>query len=147
MESGRSQIVQKNALIVDDDEVILEVVSSWMKFRGWEVTTACNGEEAFKLMTEKMDFDFVLTDYNMPQMDGLTLAGKIKNMDPLIQIILITGTCHDELKQEINIIYTDDILYKPFSLDDLDRVIEACIDRNSIAGLYMPLEKNNPIGL
>jgi CheY-like chemotaxis protein len=132
METNRSPIIQKNALIVDDDEVILKIVSSWMKYSDWKVATACNGAEAFEIMTEKQDFNLVLTDYNMPRMDGLTLAEKIKNMDPLIRIVLLTGTCRDIINQEINIIYVDDILYKPFSLDELDCVIEQCNARNSI---------------
>lgn len=145
MEISRSQIVQKKALIVDDDEVILKIVSSWMKNSDWKVVTACNGKEALDLYVEKKDFNLVLTDYNMPQMNGLTLAEKIKNMDPLIRIVLVTGTCSDTLKQEINIIYIDDILYKPFSLDDLDSVIEECNVGNSVIGSFMSWEKCKPV--
>jgi CheY-like chemotaxis protein len=143
MKTGKSQIVQKNALIVDDDQVILEIVSSWMKSSDWNVTTASDGAEAFELITEKQNFNLVLTDYNMPQMDGLTLAEKIKNMDPLIRIVLLTGTCRDIINQEINIIYVDDILYKPFSLDELDGVIEECNARNSVVPMHT-LEKEQP---
>ena len=140
MKIGRSQIVQKNALIVDDDEVILEIVSSWMKSSDWNVTTACDGAEAFELMAKRQNINLVLTDYNMPRMDGLTLAEKIKNMDPLIRVVLLTGTCRDILKQEINIICVDDILYKPFSLDELDSVIAEYHVRNSVVP-YACLEK------
>jgi CheY-like chemotaxis protein len=147
MEIGRSQIVRKNALIVDDDEVILEIVSNWMKFRDWKVATACDGTEAFDLITGKQDFNLVITDYNMPQMDGLTLSEKIKNIDPLIRVVLLTGTCRDTLRQKKNIIYVDNILYKPFSLNDLDSVIAECSARNSIVDLFIPLEKNISVRL
>lgn len=147
MEVGRSKLVRKNALIVDDDEVILKSLSGWLKYRDWNVTTACDGAEAFRKVTEKKDFDIVLTDYNMPRMDGLVLAEKIKYMDPLIRVILVTGTCRNILKREINIIYIDDVLYKPFSLDELDCILDECIARNSIIDLFEPWEKNNPVCL
>lgn len=136
---GGSKLVRKNALIVDDDEVILKSLSGWLKYRDWNVTTACDGTDAFRKVTEKKDFDLVLTDYNMPGMDGLVLAEKIKNTDPLIRVILVTGTCSNILKREINIIYIDDVLYKPFSLDELDNILDGCITRNSIDNLFTPV--------
>ncbi len=137
MKIKSSPTIRKNALIVDDDAVILQLISSWMKYREWNVETAYNGTEAYDLFVEKKDFNLVLTDYNMPHMDGLVLAEKIKEMDPLTRIILITGTCSSILEKEINIIYIDEILYKPFSLDKLDRIITVCTSGNSITDSLM----------
>lgn len=137
MKIEMSPTYRKNALIVDDDAAILYLISSWMKYREWNVETAYDGTEAFDLLAGKKDFDVVLTDYNMPQMDGLVLAEKIKEMDPLIRVVLITGTCRDIVEREINIIYIDDILYKPFSLDKLDSILTGCIAGNSIADSFM----------
>ncbi len=137
IEIKRSPTFRKNALIVDDDAVILQIISSWMKYREWNVETAYNGTEAYDLFVEKKHFNLVLTDFNMPHMDGLVLAEKIKEMDPLTRIILITGTYSGIVEQEINIIYIDDILYKPFSLDKLDRIITGCIAKNSITDSLM----------
>ncbi|NLD38953.1 MAG: response regulator [Desulfatiglans sp.] len=138
MEIGRPNLAQKNALVVDDDEVILKSLSGWLEYRDWNVVTACDGTEAFKIMTRKNDFDLVLTDYNMPRMNGLVLAEKIKDINPLIRVILVTGTCSSILEREINIIYIDDVLHKPFSLDELDNVLDECITRNSFADLFTP---------
>ena len=135
-------------LVVDDDEIILKIISDWLTFRGWNVSTAIDGTEAFDLIVEKKDFNLVLTDFNMPQMDGLTLAEKIKNnIDPLLQVILITGTSHDILEQEINIIYVDEILSKPFSLDALDNLVEKCVEKNNVIDSFEPVENNNLISL
>ena len=138
---GDKMCAKDKILVVDDDELILKIISDWMTLRDWEVSTARDGTEAYDLIVEKKDFNLVLTDYNMPQMDGLTLAEKIKNTDPLIQVILLTGTCRDILEQEINIIYIDEILSKPFTLDALDSLVEKCTARNRISDSFEPLEK------
>ena len=133
-------------LVVDDDEIILKIVSDWLTIRDWDVSTARDGTEALDLVVEKKDFNVILTDFNMPQMDGLILAEKIKTIDPLIRIILITGTSRELLEQELNIVYIDDILSKPFSLKGLDSCIEKCIAGNNIPELLDPPEKNNQMG-
>lgn len=124
METGISRKLKKRALIVDDDAEILKVISYWMTSREWDVTTASDGTEAFDRMSEGKNFQLILTDLNMPHMDGLTLAEKIKNIFPLVRIILVTGASSDAIEQENKIAYVDDVLYKPFSLKELDRVVD-----------------------
>jgi CheY-like chemotaxis protein len=133
METGISGTLQKNVLIVDDDEAILKLISYWMTFREWNVTTACNGVEAFDRVSEEKKFPLILTDFNMPQMDGLTLAEKIKDIYPFVRIILITGIRRDIIEKENKIAFIDNVLYKPFSLKELDRVV----------GLFAPNERDN----
>lgn len=124
MGTGISGKLQKNVLIVDDDAAVLQLTSFWMTFREWNVTTACNGVEAFDRVLEEKKFPLILTDFNMPQMDGLTLAEKIKDIYPFIRIVLITGIPSDIIEKEDKITYIDNILYKPFSLEELDRVVD-----------------------
>lgn len=136
METGISGELQKNVLIVDD-EAILKLTSYWMAFREWNVTTASNGVEAFDRISEEKKFSLILTDFSMPQMDGLTLAEKIKDIYPFVRVILITGISSDIIEKENKIAFIDNVLYKPFSLEELDRVVD----------LSAPNEKDNRSGV
>lgn len=125
MKTENTPKYRKNVLIVDDDAEFIKIISHWMLFRGWEIATASDGAEAFGLMSAKK-FGLILTDYNMPEMDGLALAEKIKNVCPVIPVILVTGIGSEIIEKEKRIGCIDHVLYKPFSFKELDRIINLC---------------------
>ena len=69
---------KEKVLVVDDDPELLKIISRWLILKSWDVTTASDGVEGLRLFSEKKDYSFVLTDLNMPNMDGLKMAEKIK---------------------------------------------------------------------
>jgi DNA-binding response OmpR family regulator len=68
----------KRILVVDDDENILSLERTILEQKGFEVTTAAGGAEALKLIG-KNDFDLVLLDVMMPEIDGFTVCRRIKD--------------------------------------------------------------------
>lgn len=70
-------------MIVDDDEAILDVLGQYMKIIGLDAVGASSGEEALSLF-QKDHFDIVVSDIKMANMDGLTLLGEVKRIDPEI---------------------------------------------------------------
>ena len=78
-------------IIADDHKIFLEGLSSLLKeFKEIKiVATAANGDEVLKIL-EKQDADIVMTDINMPEMDGFTLSKEIKKNYPDIKIIALT---------------------------------------------------------
>jgi DNA-binding NtrC family response regulator len=77
-------------LIADDDSATREMMGGFFREKGYFVYLAGDGEEALKLLG-KEKFDLVISDYQMPRMDGKELAGRINKFQPSLPVILITG--------------------------------------------------------
>lgn len=91
----------KSILVVDDTRSMRKMVAAVLKGAGYEVAEAGDGVEALELARARV-FDLVVTDHNMPRMDGVTLVRELRglpNYDPVALIVLSTeaGT---ELKQK-----------------------------------------------
>ena len=113
----------KRILVADDNEAIQDVVSKFLEFIGFEVGLAANGIEALNKFTDK-SFDFVLTDINMPIMNGWNLARRIKNKSPKTPVILMTGEDSETVLLEMRKENIDHVIFKPFSLDNLHQTLQ-----------------------
>ncbi|MBI5864352.1 MAG: diguanylate cyclase [Planctomycetes bacterium] len=108
------------ALVVDDDEVSLDIVSNILSEHGYEVSAARDGCEALGVV-ERGVSQLVVTDWEMPRMGGLELCRRIRDSDfsGYIYIIMLTG--HHSEKQRLQGIYAgaDDFLTKPLNTSEL----------------------------
>lgn len=77
-------------LVVDDEPMVLEVMDEYLRGDGHTVVTAIDGEDALKKFG-KESFDLVMTDRAMPRLNGDQLAEKIKQINPSIPLIMVTG--------------------------------------------------------
>lgn len=77
-------------LLVDDEEQFVEVLAQRLMTRDFDVLTAFSGDEALALM-EKKDVDVVVLDVMMPGRDGISTLKEFKKMNPLTEIIMLTG--------------------------------------------------------
>jgi DNA-binding NtrC family response regulator len=100
-------------LVVDDEPVILEVASEALTMRGLEVTTATRAEKALELLGKK-DFGCVLTDKNLPGMNGIELMREVRRLQPHCACILMTGYASTESAVEALRLGATDYLTKPF---------------------------------
>jgi two-component system OmpR family response regulator len=105
-------------LIVDDEEDFVVTLEKRLRKRNLEVGTALDGAQALKLIKEK-DFDVVVLDVKMPGMDGLEILGQIKQMKPLIEVIMLTGHASIESGIEGMKLGAFDYLMKPINIDEL----------------------------
>jgi CheY-like chemotaxis protein len=126
----------KKVLVVDDEIHIVHVVAIKLRSNGFEVVTASNGAEAFGLACTEMP-DIIVTDLQMPVMDGLELVGKLRENDQTksIPVIMLTGrsfSIENEKKVHLRI---SECLGKPFSPKELLKKIEdiLCLDTVSAA--------------
>jgi CheY-like chemotaxis protein len=108
-------------LVVDDEEQLLTLVKAILEGNGYEVQTATNGPEALDIL-EKEEFDLVLLDVMMPEMDGWTVAGKIKNRPsiknvPVVMLTVKTMSPQYFYSKEAEGIL--DYINKPFSKKEL----------------------------
>ena len=117
------KIKSKRILVADDNEAIRKLVSRFLEFLGFEVVLACNGIEALAVFLES-PFDLVLTDFEMPTMDGLSLAGHIKENSPGTPVILLTGSNRATVQKKVERRPIDSVIFKPFILEDLQSAVQ-----------------------
>ncbi|MBW1643555.1 MAG: response regulator, partial [Deltaproteobacteria bacterium] len=107
-----------NVLIVDDEEDFLETIIKRLNKRQVDASGARSGEEALKLLKEKT-FDVVILDIKMPGgMDGIEALREMKKIQPLAEVILLTGHASVETSIEGMRLGAFDYLLKPVKLDD-----------------------------
>jgi CheY-like chemotaxis protein len=120
--SNAGPVIPKWILLAEDNKTIQKLVFRFLKYIGFEVATASNGFEALALFQEKY-FDLVLTDYQMPVMDGLRLAGHIKGRSPGTPVIMMTGSDREIVRQKMDKEAVEFVIFKPFKLQDLQRTV------------------------
>ncbi len=114
--------MSEKILLVDDEEEFLEIMSERLAARGMDVSTANFADEAFQLI-EAQNFDAVIMDFQMPEMDGMEALKAIKEKKPRLQIILLTGYATAEKTDEAKKMGASDLLEKPADIDVLVRKI------------------------
>ncbi|MCK5202954.1 MAG: response regulator, partial [Desulfobacterales bacterium] len=83
-------IGDEKILVIDDDNTIRDIVSKMLWQLGYEVSSADSGEDGLDLFL-KNKFDIVITDFDMPGIDGIDLAYCIKEKSPETLVVLMTG--------------------------------------------------------
>lgn len=117
---------KKRILVVDDEELVRRLLFDVLKRLSYEVETAENGVEAIKQIAART-YDLVITDYMMPQMDGLELTRKIKTINPSVPVLIITSNGPE---QELLRSGAAACIKKPFMITELKR-----ISQNILKGL------------
>jgi CheY-like chemotaxis protein len=120
-------------LAIDDQQLILDLISAMCQTVGYDVVTADSGRQGLDLATEN-DFDVVLTDLAMPGMSGLEVAEEIKKAKPNIPIILITGWEVNIEKQRLDASGIIKVLYKPFRIEQLTEIINDLVEQKYSSG-------------
>ena len=114
---------KKRVLLVDDNPSILEILSMMLRSENLEIETANDGAAALDLITNELkgNFDIIITDYQMPVVDGQKFAETLKKHDEYknIPIILVTQEIHRKYENDEKFKVFDKILYKPITKDSL----------------------------
>ncbi len=134
-------------LIVDDEEGIRFFLSEAISREGYIPETASTGEEALKKVEDEF-FDLVITDYNMPGMNGIQAFSKMRDIHPHIVGILITAYGDKSLAMEAMNLGMFDYFTKPVDIKEVRVVIRRAIERSmlqkEVVTLRSTLEKNYP---
>lgn len=106
-------------LVIDDQETFLDFLGRTLAFMGYRVKTALGGQEAIEILRRGDDFDLVITDILMSEIDGIAVAKHIRSSQkPNTPIVGITGDT-DVVNQAL----FDSMLIKPFKVRELDAII------------------------
>ena len=110
-------VQQSHILIVDDDPAILELFRRAMRTAGHECTVSPSGQSALEILA-RTAVDVVITDINMPQMDGIELASRVLK-DYSADVIVMTGQTRGYQYDQIINIGASDFVEKPFSIQEI----------------------------
>ena len=117
--------VTPNVLVVDDEKTVCNSCKKILTREGYNVEVAMSGEEALSKVKGN-DFDVLVTDWKMPQLDGIEVANRIKKENPNIAVVMITG--YPSVETSIKALRSgiSDYVPKPFTPTELsDAMIRA----------------------
>ncbi|PKM56325.1 MAG: DNA-binding response regulator [Firmicutes bacterium HGW-Firmicutes-5] len=141
-------------LIVDDEPIIRMGIKKLVDLKAVGITDmleAANGETGLEIFIREQP-DIVLADINMPRMNGLEFAERIKLIKPSVKIAIITGYDYFDYARQGIKVGVDDYILKPVSKKDIAQLLEKLVERvkssqknEAVEGLVLRLEKDNEI--
>ncbi|MGB7203430.1 MAG: PAS domain S-box protein [Pyrinomonadaceae bacterium] len=115
-------------LIVDDEENIRDATEATLRQFGYTTLTAGDGAEALAIFSDRpKNICAVITDIAMPNMDGPALVGSLRELDPQINIIAMSGLLNEEQITELQDLGVRNFLLKPFTAETLLKTLSAVI--------------------
>jgi len=119
---------KRQILVVDDENLILKIISDILVKEGYKVKTAFNCNRALQLLKEE-SFHVVLTDIRMPEKNGIDLLSEIRTFNPDMPVILMTG--YASLVTAVEAVHHGafDYLTKPLDYDKLKSIIKHAVDK------------------
>src|SRR5690606_1941258 len=117
-------------LIIEDDVSFCLMLKTFLTKKGFEVFNAFSFKEAETILNEKK-IDLVLTDVRLPDSDGIQILQFIKEVNPAIQVILMTG--YTDIKTAVNVMKMGafDYVAKPINSDEILHTIKKALETES----------------
>lgn len=119
--------MMKKILVIDDETTLTEMLAKDLHQIGYEVLTACSGQEGL-VLTQSQQPDLVILDLMMPYLDGFTTCQRLRERNNIPILILTAKTSEEDLVRGFEM-GADDYLKKPFSLRELHVRVEALLKR------------------
>jgi EAL domain-containing protein (putative c-di-GMP-specific phosphodiesterase class I)/CheY-like chemotaxis protein len=144
MGGKKEKIVLGRVLVTDDDEQMRRVCMRALSNEGWEVTLATDGRQAISAVREaKAEFDCVVSDVNMPELDGFELIAAIRKHDDDLPVLLMTGD--PTLDGAVRAIDTGAVSYlsKPFDQEMLVAAVARAARRHGVARMRRRAESSS----
>jgi len=115
-------------LVIEDEDQVRESYMDMFSFFGYNVESAPNGREGLARINKK-DYDIIVTDLKMPEMDGLEVLKYIKKRKPFIEVIVITGYATLENAIKAMKVGAYDYFTKPIDIDHVRIVLSKCVQK------------------
>jgi DNA-binding NtrC family response regulator len=136
-------IAEKEAriLVVDDEKQVADMLVDYLSNLGYQTVAAYSGYDALSKFKDG-DFQLIITDLKMPDIDGMDLLEMVKGWDKRAMVIVITGYGTIESAVEAITKGAYDFIPKPFKMEELEIIIERALDRYALSkqlGLFRGL--------
>jgi len=124
--------MDNSILVVDDDKLVNEFITETLTRSGFNVDSALSGGDALEILEER-EFDLVITDVRMPEIDGIELLSRIKSDSPDTTVVVITayGTVKNAVDAMKKGAY--DYILKPCSPDEIEVVVKRGLDHRRLS--------------
>ena len=120
--------MEKNkALVIDDEQIVLDSVNKILKDENYEVDVSLSGREGLDQAIKK-EYDFVFTDIRMPDIGGMRVLRDVKRAKPSLPVVIITGYASVKSAVQAMKLGAADYIEKPFTPDQLLRAVDAALD-------------------
>jgi len=113
----------KKILIVDDEESVRIILKQMLEQGGYEADSASNGEEALEML-KNIPYDMLISDINMPKMDGVALLKKSKELFAAMPVVFVTAYGRDKIIIDAMRTGLADFIEKPFRIDEVLRIVK-----------------------
>ncbi|MHC4994559.1 MAG: sigma-54-dependent transcriptional regulator [Planctomycetota bacterium] len=128
---------QQRVLVVDDDPIVVDSMADYLRAEGYEAATACDGNEALSILRDHMGspetaFHLVISDVNMPRVDGLELLKKIHRRYPTLVTLMVTGYGTIESAVRAVKFGAFDYLTKPIIDEEMGVAVEKALRQQSL---------------
>jgi CheY-like chemotaxis protein len=130
---------ERPVLVVDDEEIVRESVTDWLKSEGYDVDSAEDGLRALDKVKHR-DYEVVVLDMKMPGMDGLTVLKQIHATNPGIKVIIITAYASVETAVQALKDGAVDYIVKPFEPEQLEQSVAKWVGKPRITSGSAPTE-------
>jgi len=120
--------MEKNkALVIDDEQIVLDSVSKILKDENYDVDVSLSGREGLNQAIQKK-YDIVLTDIRMPDIGGMRVLRDIKRANPSLPVVMITGYASVRSSVQAMKLGAADYIEKPFTPDQLLKAVDSALD-------------------
>lgn len=118
--------MKKKILIVDDSESIREVVAQGLSDAGYSIVKGMNGSDGLQLLLENPDVQLIITDLNMPVMNGIELLKEVRKISSCryLPVVILTTESQEVKKQEAKLAGATGWIIKPFVNEKLIAVVK-----------------------
>jgi DNA-binding NtrC family response regulator len=120
-----------NILVIDDEAAQRDVLTGYLKKKGYKILSAASGKEGIDI-TKNNPVDIILSDFKMPDLNGIEVLEQVKKINPGISFVIVTayGTVENAVKAMR--LGAFDYISKPVDLDELDLMIERIIENRNL---------------
>lgn len=111
-------------LIMDDEPLVLKLLENYLTMLDHQVVTVLDGQKGLEVFLQAPDiFDLIITDLQMPGLDGMNVIVRLKDKGYEIPVVLISGYAVPNTEEEIRNLKIVAVLEKPFDLQELGKVV------------------------
>lgn len=115
-------------LVVDDEIDVLEMIELGLRSAGYQMLTADSGERAIEIFGQHRP-DLVICDLKMPKMNGITTIARLREQDPELPVVVLTGYLGPQTMEECAQLGGVELLRKPFLFRELSKAVKVALRR------------------
>ncbi|MBW2039455.1 MAG: response regulator [Deltaproteobacteria bacterium] len=118
---------KKKALVIDDEQIVLDSVSKILKEENYDVDVSLSGRQGLDWAVQRQ-YDIVLTDIRMPDIGGMRVLRDVKRAKPSLPVVMITGYASVQSSVQAMKLGAADYIEKPFTPDQLLKAVASALD-------------------